>query len=116
LRRRGARARFAGRHRRPAPLRLLDLPAQRRDRRVRSAGWYPHRSRCGRVEALPVQYADRTALFLLDLRHLYASPASLESRADGYNVGCLEGVNPFDLLAVPTHDGVNHPADRAARR
>src|SRR4051812_13766371 len=30
----------------------------------------------------------------------------------GYNVGCLEGVNPFDLGAVPTMDGVNHPADR----
>jgi len=30
----------------------------------------------------------------------------------GYNVGCLEGVNPFDLGDVPTHDGVNHPADR----
>ena len=32
----------------------------------------------------------------------------------GYNVGCLEGVNPFDLGVVPTHDGVNHPADRSA--
>ena len=30
----------------------------------------------------------------------------------GYNVGCLEGVNPFDLGPVPTFDGVNHPADR----
>ena len=30
----------------------------------------------------------------------------------GYNVGCLEGVNPFDIAAVPTNDGVNHPADR----
>lgn len=30
----------------------------------------------------------------------------------GYNVGCLEGVDPFDLGAVPTNDGVNHPADR----
>jgi hypothetical protein len=29
----------------------------------------------------------------------------------GYNVGCLEGVNPFDLESVPTYDGVNHPAD-----
>lgn len=31
----------------------------------------------------------------------------------GFNVGCLEGVNPFDLGEVPTSDGVNHPADRA---
>jgi hypothetical protein len=30
----------------------------------------------------------------------------------GFNVGCLEGVNPFDLENVPTYDGVNHPADR----
>ena len=32
----------------------------------------------------------------------------------GYNVGCLEGVNPFELGEVVTYDGVNHPADRAA--
>lgn len=30
----------------------------------------------------------------------------------GYNIGCLEGVNPFDLGEVMTNDGVNHPADR----
>ncbi len=30
----------------------------------------------------------------------------------GYNVGCLEGVNPYDLEDVPVVDGVNHPADR----
>ncbi len=30
----------------------------------------------------------------------------------GYNVGCLEGVNPYDLGPVPILDGVNHPADR----
>lgn len=30
----------------------------------------------------------------------------------GFNVGCLEGVNPFDLEPVPVNDGVNHPADR----
>jgi hypothetical protein len=29
-----------------------------------------------------------------------------------YNVGCLEGVNPFDIPEVPTSDGVNHPKDR----
>lgn len=32
----------------------------------------------------------------------------------GYNVGCLEDVNPFDLGDVPTNDGVNHPSDRKA--
>lgn len=30
----------------------------------------------------------------------------------GYNVGCLEGVNPYDLGEVPVFDGVNHPSDR----
>jgi hypothetical protein len=30
----------------------------------------------------------------------------------GYNVGCLERVNPFDLGQVPALDGVHHPLDR----
>ncbi|NVD07810.1 GFA family protein [Vibrio sp. JPW-9-11-11] len=30
----------------------------------------------------------------------------------GYNVGCLTGVNPFELGDIVTHDGVNHPADQ----
>jgi hypothetical protein len=29
----------------------------------------------------------------------------------GVNLGCLEGVNPFDLGEVVVNDGVNHPAD-----
>ncbi|UXB10692.1 GFA family protein [Aeromonas dhakensis] len=29
-----------------------------------------------------------------------------------YNVGCLEGVNPFSLGEVPTSDGINHISDR----
>jgi hypothetical protein len=33
-------------------------------------------------------------------------------REYSYNVGCLEGVNPFELGEVPTLDGVNHRADR----
>ena len=33
----------------------------------------------------------------------------------GYNVGCLDGVNPYDLCEVPVNDGVNHPADKAER-
>mgnify|MGYP000859646612 FL=1 len=32
----------------------------------------------------------------------------------GYNVGCLEGIDPFALGPVPVSDGVNHPADRVA--
>ncbi len=30
----------------------------------------------------------------------------------GFNVACLEGVNPFELKDVPVLDGINHPADR----
>ena len=30
----------------------------------------------------------------------------------GYNVGCLDRVDPFALKQVPTNDGINHPADR----
>ncbi len=29
----------------------------------------------------------------------------------GFNVGCLVGVNPFEIEQVPTNDGVHHPAD-----
>lgn len=29
-----------------------------------------------------------------------------------YNVACLDGVNPFELGAVPVLDGINHPADK----
>jgi hypothetical protein len=32
----------------------------------------------------------------------------------GYNIGCLDGVNPYELEAVPVNDGVNHPADHRA--
>ncbi|HTH95390.1 MAG TPA: GFA family protein [Rhodocyclaceae bacterium] len=36
------------------------------------------------------------------------------SRPDvyGYNVGCLEGIDPFLIENVRVNDGVNHPADR----
>lgn len=30
----------------------------------------------------------------------------------GFNVACLEGVNPFELTDIPVNDGINHPADR----
>lgn len=29
----------------------------------------------------------------------------------GFNVACLEGVNPLEFENIPTYDGVNHPAD-----
>ena len=31
----------------------------------------------------------------------------------GYNVGCLESIDPFLIGDVPVNDGVSHPADRA---
>ncbi|MDN2483387.1 GFA family protein [Vibrio agarivorans] len=33
----------------------------------------------------------------------------------GYNIGCLEGINPYELGEVVVNDGVNHPADREPR-
>ena len=30
----------------------------------------------------------------------------------GFNVGCLEDINPYLLGDIPVLDGVNHPADR----
>jgi hypothetical protein len=36
-----------------------------------------------------------------------------DPRQYGYNVACLEGVNPFEIENIPVNDGVNHPADRA---
>jgi len=29
-----------------------------------------------------------------------------------FNVACLEGINPYDLGAVPVLDGINHPSDQ----
>ena len=30
----------------------------------------------------------------------------------GFNVACLEGINPLQIEGIPTNDGINHPADR----
>lgn len=29
----------------------------------------------------------------------------------GFNVGCLKGINPYDIADIPISDGVNHSAD-----
>jgi len=29
----------------------------------------------------------------------------------GFNIACLEGINPYDLGDVTVYDGINHPAD-----
>ena len=33
----------------------------------------------------------------------------------GFNIGCLEGVDPNEVTDLSVSDGVNHSADRAAR-
>ncbi|MFV0542317.1 MAG: GFA family protein [Marinicella pacifica] len=30
----------------------------------------------------------------------------------GFNVACLEGINPLKIDNVPTYDGVHHPVDK----
>lgn len=30
----------------------------------------------------------------------------------GFNIACLDGVNPFELENIPVMDGIHHPADR----
>lgn len=30
----------------------------------------------------------------------------------GFNVACLEDVNPFELGDIPVLDGINHPSDQ----
>ncbi len=30
----------------------------------------------------------------------------------GFNVACIEGINPYTLGEIPVMDGINHPADR----
>lgn len=30
-----------------------------------------------------------------------------------FNIGCLEGIIPFELEPVPVLDGVNHPKDQS---
>lgn len=73
-----------------------------------------------------VQGADSLRLYqfnTMTARHYFCSICGIythhqrRSNPDeyGYNVGCLEGVNPFELGDVPTSDGVNHPSDGPVR-
>jgi hypothetical protein len=53
-------------------------------------------------------------------RHYFCSNCGIQTHHQrrlnpeecSFNVGCLEGVDPFEIPNVPTNDGVNHPADR----
>jgi hypothetical protein len=70
-----------------------------------------------------VQGEDSLALYqfnTLTAKHYFCKRCGIythhQRRSDpsqyGYNVGCLEGVDPFELGPVPTMEGVMHPADR----
>ena len=48
---------------------------------------------------------------LFVLRHLTHHQRRSNPQEYEYNVGCLEGINSFDLGDVPTSDGVNHLAE-----
>jgi hypothetical protein len=53
-------------------------------------------------------------------KHYFCSKCSIYTRHQrrsylgqyGFNVACLEGVDPLELENITTYDGVNHPADR----
>jgi len=63
------------------------------------------------------QFNTRTA------RHYFCSVCGIYThhqrrsnpREYGFNVACLEGVNPFELGEVPVFDGIHHPSDQAPR-
>lgn len=70
-----------------------------------------------------VQGEDALTLYQFNTRvakHYFCSHCGIythhqrRSRPDqyGYNVGCLEGIDPFLIDNVPVSDGVHHPADR----
>ena len=70
--------------------------------------------------------ADSLALYQFNTRtakHYFCKRCGIythhQRRSDpneyGYNVGCLEGVDPFELGPIGTVDGVHHPADRGDR-
>jgi len=73
-----------------------------------------------------VQGADSLALYQFNTRtakHYFCKRCGIYTHHQrrsapteyGYNVGCLEGVDPFELGSIPTLDGVNHPADRGEK-
>ncbi len=70
-----------------------------------------------------VQGEDALTLYQFNTRvakHYFCSRCGIythhqrRSRPDqyGYNVGCLEGIDPFLIENVPVSNGVHHPADR----
>jgi hypothetical protein len=91
------------------------MPPARRDRRLGAAGRVAPAA--GPGGAAPVQFITWTAQHyscgvcgIYTYRRRRSDPCEY-----GYNVGCLDGVDPYALaIAVPVGDGVHHRADRAA--
>lgn len=75
LRRNRAVTRPARRHRRPAPMRLLDLPLERHDRRLHSPVRPERHQGPGCADALPIRQWNRETLFLFEVRHPHPPPA-----------------------------------------
>lgn len=72
-----------------------------------------------------IKGADKLSIYqfnTMTAKHYFCSICGIcthhQTRANpelyGFNLACLEGVNPFDLGEVRVNDGINHPSDRAA--
>jgi len=70
-----------------------------------------------------IKGADKLSLYQFNTmvaKHYFCSECGIythhqrRSKPDeyGYNIGCLEGVDPLLIPNVVTNDGVNHPSDR----
>ena len=68
----------------------------------------------GEAELRCYQFNTRTARhYFCGVCGIYTHHQRRSNPAEyGYNLACLEGVNPFELGEVPVLVGVNHPADR----
>ena len=106
------RLHLPGRHRSTPPPRLLDLPPQRGHRAsVPLDGIEIPQRPATAARVYEFNNPNGQAPLLRRLRHLHAPPALLQPDAVvGFNLGCLDGVNPSSWVEVPTQNRVNHPA------
>jgi len=96
-------------------MQLLNMPTKRRNHGYRPKE-RPEKVLQGEASLNSYQFNTNVA------RHYFCSNCGIythhQRRSNpneyGYNVGCLEGVNPFDLEPVRLSDGANHPLDRKA--
>ena len=94
-------------------MRLLNLQTQRRCCRVRPLSGIKIIKGADRYGSINSTRKPRVITFARIAAYTHHQRRSNPEQY-GFNVGCLEGVNPFDIPNVPTNDGVNHPADRRA--